>query len=209
MRRGRHAAADGSFARSASVNAGRGAVLIAVAVIVGFLLLHPLDDNGNGTGVLASKPRPSGTTPTTPLPTLPTTTTAAAHAPKDVKVLVINGTTVAGAASRVAQPLKVNGYNVLRAVDASAAVKAATKASAVYYVTRDYEKDAKALQLALALPPSPVTAVPTPPPAVEVSQANVVIVVGPDLARAGTAGTTSTTSRSTSATTSRATTTTR
>jgi hypothetical protein len=193
VKRGRHAAGDGSFARSASVNAGRGAILIAVALLVGFLLLHDLDDNGDATNVLTSRPRSTAAPPTTPLPTVPTTTTPA-HAPKDVKVLVVNGTTVAGAASRVAQPLKVNGYNVLRAVDASAAVKASTKASTVYYVTRDYEKDAKLLQQALALPPGPVTVIPTPPPAAEASQANVVIVVGPDLARAGT-GTTSTTTR--------------
>ncbi|MDQ1375063.1 MAG: LytR cell envelope-related transcriptional attenuator [Actinomycetota bacterium] len=207
MKRGRHAAGDGSFARSASVNAGRGAILIAVAVLIGFVLLHDLD-RGGVSNVVTSRPRSTTPRSTAPLPTIPATTTTPAHAPKDVKVLVVNGTTVAGAASRVAQPLKVNGYNVLRAVDASAAIKAATKASAVYYVTRDYEKDAKALQAALALPPTPVTAVPTPPPAPEVSQANVVIVVGPDLARAGTSATT-TTRAGTSPTTGRSTTTTR
>lgn len=205
MKRGRHAADDGSFARSASVNVGRAAIIIVAALLVGFVLLRDLDDGGDAQVV--TQPRADEPSETSALPTIATTTTAPLKAPKDVKVLVVNGTTVAGAAARVAQPLKVAGYNVLRAVDASAAVKAATKASAVYYVTRDFEREAKELQRALALRPSPVTAVPTPPPAPEVSQANVVIVVGPDLARAP-AGT-STTRAGATTTTSRATTTTR
>lgn len=194
VKRGRHAAGDSSFAKSATVNAGRGAILIAVALVIGLILLKDLDKGGGGVDNLsASQPTPTQAPPTTPLPTVPSTTTTPARAPKDVKVLVVNGTTTAGAAARVAQPLKVNGYNVLRAVDATAAIKASTRASAVYYVTRAYEKDAKALQAALALPPAPVTAVPTPPPAAEASQANVVILVGPDLAGAKSSGPTSTT----------------
>jgi hypothetical protein len=211
VKRGRHAADDGSFARSAGVNAGRGAVLIVAALVIGFLLLNDLDNGGDLGGGSVSAGRSQETTPTTArvLPTIATTTTAPIKAAKDVKVLVINGTTTAGAAARVATALKTGGYNVLRAVDASAQVKATTKASAVYYVTRDFEREAKAIQQALALPPSPVTAVPTPPPAPEVNQANVVIVVGPELAKSGGTATTSTTARGGStATTARATTTT-
>jgi hypothetical protein len=213
VKRGRHAADDGSFARSAGVNAGRGAVLIVAALVIGFLLLNDLDNAGDFGGGAVSAGRTEETTPTTVrvLPTVATTTTAPPKAPKDVKVLVINGTTTAGAAARVATALKSGGYNVLRAVDASAQVKATTKASSVYYVTRDFEREAKAIQQALALPPSPVTAVPTPPPAPEVNQANVVILVGPELAKSGGSATTTSTTRAgaSTATTARATTTTR
>jgi hypothetical protein len=179
-------------ARPAGVNAGRGAALIIAALVIGFLLLHDLDDTSDigGGSVSAGRTEETTTTEARPVVTVPLTTTAPPKAPKDIKVLVINGTTTAGAASRVATALKPAGYNILRAVDASAQVKATTKASAVYYVTRDYEREAKAIQLALALPPTPVTAVPTPPPAPEVNTANVVIVVGPDLAKTG--GTTTT-----------------
>ncbi|MEY2475082.1 MAG: LytR cell envelope-related transcriptional attenuator [Actinomycetota bacterium] len=209
MKRGRHAADDGSFARSVGVNAGRGAVLIVAALVIGFLLLNDLDNGGDLSGGSVSAGRSEETTPTTErvLPTIATTTTAPVKAAKDVKVLVINGTTTAGAAARVATALKGGGYNVLRAVDASAQVKAATSKSAVYYVTRDFEREAKAIQAALALPPSPVTAVPTPPPAPEVNQANVVVVVGPELAKSGGSATT-TTARGGSTATTRATTTT-
>jgi hypothetical protein len=183
------------------VNAGRGAALIVAALVIGFLLLHDLDNGGDFNGGAAvTAGRSEDTTPTTlrVLPTVASTTTAPIKAPKDVKVLAINGTTTAGAASRVGTVLKPAGYNVLRAVDATAQVKATTRASAVYYVTKEYEREAKAIQLALALPPAPITAVPTPPPAPEVNQANVVILVGPDLAK--TSGGTTTTRRSTSTT---------
>ena len=194
------------------MNAGRGAVLIVAALLIGFLLLNDLDNGSDIGGGSVSAGRSEDTTPTTDrvLPTVATTTTLAAKAPKDVKVLVINGTTTAGAAARVATVLKQGGYNVLRAVDASAQVKATTKASSVYYVTREFERESKTIQQALALAPSPVTAVPTPPPAPEVNTANVVVVVGPELAKSGgTSSTTSTTRGSSTATTARATTTTR
>jgi hypothetical protein len=212
VKRGQHAANDGSFARSAGVNAGRGGALIAAAVVIGFLLLHNLDNGGGINGGSVNAGRSEATTPTTlrVLPTIATTTTAPPKAAKDVKVLVINGTTTAGAAARVATVLKGGGYNVLRAVDASAQVKATTKSSSVYYVTRDFEREAKAIQQALALPPAPVTAVPTPPPAPEVNQANVVVLVGPDLANAGgSTGATTTTRAGSTSSTARATTTTR
>jgi hypothetical protein len=171
VKRGRHAADDGSFARSAGVNAGRGAVLIVAALVIGFLLLNDLDNGSDFGGGSVSAGRSAETTPTTErvLPTIATTTTAPPKAAKDVKVLVINGTTTAGAAARVATALKG----------------------------------------ALALPPSPVTAVPTPPPAPEVNQANVVIVVGPELAKSGVSGTTTTARGGSTSTTSRSTTTTR
>ena len=207
MKRGQHAAGDGSFAKSASVNAGRGAVIIGLALLVGFVLLRDLDDAGD-VSVVTNRPDATVPNDTTPLPTIASTTTTPIKAPKDVKVLVVNGTTVAGAAARVAQPLKVAGYNVLRAVDASPAIKAATKTSTVYYVTKEFEREAKALQSALALPPTAITAVPTPPPAAEATQANVVIVVGPDLAKAGPGATTTTVRGGVTTTTRRATTTT-
>jgi hypothetical protein len=208
VRRGQHAADDGSFAKSASVNAGRGAVIIGLALLVGFFLLKDLDDGGGGTQVVSNQPDITAPDDNEPLPTIATTTTLPIKAPKDVKVLVVNGTTVAGAAARVAQPLKVAGYNVLRAVDASPAVKAATKTSSVFYVTKEFEREAKALQSALALPATPITAVPTPPPAAEATQANVVIVVGPDLAKAGPGASSTTVRGGVTTTTRRSTTTT-
>lgn len=199
MKRGRHAANDGSFARSASVNAGRGAVLIAIAVVVGFLLLHDADTGSGSGAVIVNTPRTTPPSSPSSLGTVPASTTAALHANNAVKILVVNATRTAGAASRVAKPFKDSGYNVLRPVDATEAAKTSTKASAVYYVTADFQREAKAIQQALGLPPTPVQMVPTPPPTTDLLGANVVIVVGPDLAGAG--GTTTTTRRGATTTT--------
>jgi hypothetical protein len=202
VRRGQHAADDGSFSRSAAVNAGRGALLILVALIVGFVLLKDFDDaSGGGATNVSATPETTAEPPTTePLSTLPTTTTLPVRAPKDVKVLAINATTVDGAARRVSDVLRRGGYNVLAPVSASPSVKSATRASAVYYASKEFEREAKRLQSDLGLPPTPVTIVPTPPPTADLRGANVIIVVGPDLAQTRP-GTSTTTARSGATTT--------
>ena len=43
MRRGAHAADDGSFNRSAAIHTGRAAVLLVVAFLIGVGLLHSAD----------------------------------------------------------------------------------------------------------------------------------------------------------------------
>jgi len=187
MRRGRHAAADGSFGRSAAVNAGRGAILILIALVIGIVLLQDFDDGPDNIDVSQT---PDATPDTTePLSTLPSTSTLPVRANKDIKVLVANGTTVSGAAGRVSQPLRDAGYNVLAPVDASPAVKANTRASAVYFATPDFEREAQRLREALNIA-APVATVPSPPPTADLRGANVVILVGPDLANAGTTTTT-------------------
>jgi hypothetical protein len=199
MRRGRHASPDNSFGRSAAVNAGRGAILILVALVIGVILLQDYDDGPDNVNI-DSGPRVSAPDTTITPATVPGTTTIPARANRDVKVLVVNGTTTAGAAARVAQPLRTAGYNVLAVRDASPAVKRSTRSSVVYYASKDYEREAKALQQALGLPPTPVQMVPTPPPVADTSGANVIIVVGPDLATPA-GGTTTTTIRRTTTTT--------
>jgi hypothetical protein len=190
-RRGAHAADDGSFGRSTAVHAGRAAILILVALVIGVVLLQDYDDGPDNVSIEST---PEVTVPDTSLPlsTLAPPTTLAVRAPKDVKVLVVNGTSTSGAAARVSQPLRNAGYNVLAPVDASPSIKANTRASVVYYTTKEFEREAKQLQQDLELPPAPVTAVPTPPPTADLRGANVVILVGPDLARSNTAATTTT-----------------
>jgi hypothetical protein len=210
VKRGRHAAADGSFARSASVNAGRGAALIIGALLIGFLLLRDVTNDGGYPKVFADKSAKSPAAPSTTLPTLPSTTGVPAHAPKDVKVLVVNATTTNGAGATVGDVLKQRGgYTVSGTVSASAQLKVATKQSVIYYVSKDYEPDAQALRAALSLPPTAVQALPAPPP-VSPAGANVIVIVGPDLAQSiGSRSTGSTTTaRGATTTTARASTTT-
>ena len=113
MRPGRHAAADGSFERSAGTAAARGAFLLVVAVVLGIVLLQAADKGTSSRGLT------TGTRATTPPTTVPTPTTVATRAPADVKVLAVNGTPTAGLVSRVSNKLRTAGYNVLAPTDAS------------------------------------------------------------------------------------------
>ena len=174
--------------------AGRGALLLVVAVVLGVLLLNAADDTpqraasgqGNGNG-----DDQETTTTTAPV----TTTTAAPRKPAEVKVLSANGTRVAGAAGRVRDTLRAQGYNVLAPLEA----RNQATASAVYF-SPNFEREARAVAQALRLEPNSVQPLPNPPPVPDIRGADVVVVVGPDLARRP-APTTTTTSRSRATTT--------
>ena len=170
--------------------AGRGGVLLAVAVILGVVLLNKADDTphrvsaGPGNGV--SDTTDEVTTTTAP----PTSTTAAARPPREVKILSANGTKVNGAAGRVRDTLRAQGYNVLAPTEAKP-----VDASAVYF-TPGYEREAAAAAQVLKLAPTAVRPLPNPPPLADLRGANVLVVVGPDLARQAAPGsTTSSTAR--------------
>jgi hypothetical protein len=171
--------------------------LLAVAVLVGILLLNKVDDSKSPLAGAAQ-----ATTTTTAKPPGSTTTTLAPHRPQDVKVLTLNGTTTQGAGRRVSDNVKTQQYNMLAPVDATAAAKAATRFTAVYY-TPGYDVDARAIAHFLALPATAVAPYPTTAaPVADTRTANVVIVVGPDLAGAGATTGSSTTAVTHSSTTS-------
>ena len=189
MRPGRHAAENGSFGRSAGVAAGRAAALLAVAVVLGLVLLNTADDVPEDQ-VVAARDRPGTTAEKAQGRGSPTTRPAPPPAPlrqpKDVKVLSANGTKVQGAAAKVRDSLRGQGYNVLAPSDANP-----TDVSAVYFAPT-FEREAQALAQALELPPTTVRALPNPPPVPDVRGANVLVVVGPELARRLTSTTTTT-----------------
>lgn len=188
---------------------GRGIPLVALAFLIGLALLNRVDSKEPGDQVETGS---SDTTSTTavggPVEPEVTTTTAAPRAPREVRVLTANGTDVKGAGGRIKDRLMAAGYNTLAATD----TKAKATESAVYFAV-GYEREAAKVAEALGLAPTTVKAVPAPPPVADLKAANVLVVVGPDLAsagattttaRSGTASTTTTTARSgaTSSTTS-------
>lgn len=176
-----------------------------MAVVVGFFLLQRTDD----TPEIVTVSTETTTTVRRIIPTVAPTTTAPVRAPRDVRVLVINGTNVSGAGTRVSQALRRTGYNVLSPADATAGIKAEKRASAVYFVSREYEREAAALQRSLELPEKPVDLLPTDPPLTASEQtrnANVIVLVGEELTTRSDA--TTTTARSTATTARRVTTTT-
>lgn len=197
MKPGRYAAADGSFGRSAGAAMGRGVALLAVALLIGVVLLNKTDERPPGSDVAAGPGPATGSNgggddngngrSTT---TTSTTTTVPLRQPKDVKVIVANASDVNRAAARATDQLKPPGYNVLAPTNVTPAVST----SAVYY-TAGYEREAVAVATALGLPQSVVKLVPTPPP-FDAKTANVLVLLGSDHASRFAAASTTTTAAS-------------
>ena len=196
MRRPRHAAEDGSFGRSAGMAAGRGAALLAVAVVLGIILLNAADDPAPDRVSAGSDDEPSSVASSTLPPT--TVLTVPVRAPQEVRVLSANGTAVKGVAGRATEQLQAAGYNVLAPTDAQRAT-----ASNVFFTAGDFEREAQAVAAALGLPTTVVAAFPTGPPLplTDARGANVVVVVGPELAERLASGTTATTAAGATTTT--------
>lgn len=181
--------ADRAGSRSAPAGGGsagaRGAILLAVAAVLGIVLLQAFDtdfDGGGGVGVDvggSTVPSGSGSSDSTlpPIPATTTPTTQPSRAPAEVSVLVANGTGIRGLGGQTASALKGVGYNTLEAVDATRALDV----TSVQYA-ESYEPEARAIALTLGLPSTAVQALNSP--AVPDTQgANVVVLLGADVAR--------------------------
>ena len=197
---GRYAASDNSFAKSTAVAATRGAVLIAIAVVVGVLLLWQGFDNGdpivsNGPGdSTTTLPVGSDTTTTTtasnqsepPPETSTTTTTTAASTPdppNTVKVAVLNGRGERGLAGQRADVLKAQNY-----VTVAADADSFDKQDSVVYYTAGYQDEAIQVAVALNGAPSVVEMAPANPVTLakeahrtSIADYNVYVVLGADL----------------------------
>ena len=185
------------FGRSASDAALRGALLVAVAVIIGALLIwrgHH-DNNttvGTSTGTGSTTTRASGVTTTkaggvttragattVPVATTPIGSTRQAST---VKVLAANGSGLDGYASQVHQKLVTGGYASLGAENA----KPGQTTTFIYY--RDgYQDDARAMAVFLGADGNSVQAIPASladrlEQAVlnKAQSANIVIILGSD-----------------------------
>lgn len=161
----------------------RGALLIAVAVVIGAALLAKSFGSGGPLSTRAGAGSGAAATTSPPVPSSPAPTTPVAHNPAEVKVLVLNGVdpakTIAGPA---AQALKTANYTTLNPADA----KATVQTSAVYYQP-GYIADAQAIAAKLGIAATAVQALPSPlPPAVaDPKDAQVIVVIGPESTYAG------------------------
>ena len=159
----------------------RGVVLVAVAAVLGFFLLRAIDDTGGGPtaedvaeaegGTGSSADTTGGATETTAPPT--------ARPPGEVVVLVANASGVQGAAGAQSEAIAAGGYQVLPAANAPEEVEATQ-----ILATAGYEADAAALAAAIGAPAEAVVAMPEPPP-LDPTGAQLVVVLGPDLASGG------------------------
>ncbi len=173
----------------------RGALLLAIAVVLGIVVLNSFDQAPT-TDVDAVEG--AGTTTTTgdgPADTVgaAVTTTAPTRAPGDVTVLVANGTDIRGLAGATATALKGIGYNTLAPTDTTGPVDA-TKV----LFSPGFEAEARQVATSLQLPPTVVEAPSSanPPPIADTLGANVIVLLGADVSRnTTTTGNTTTTRR--------------
>lgn len=181
MRRGQHAADDGSFGRSAGGAMARGIALIVAAVLLGVVLLRATDAPEPFAGIDASEANEdTGTTvpEDSTESTATTATTLASRNPAEVTVLVANGANIPGLASQISDRLKGANYVVAEPAN----TKAPADESAVFF-TPGYEADAAAVA-ALLSPPPQVAPLPDPPPVDDLKSAHVLVVAAADLAAA-------------------------
>lgn len=184
-------------------NAGaRGALLLAVAVILGIVLLQQFD-SGVDTGAQVStntsvvSEDETTTTRRVGLTTAPsvTPTTAAARPKGEIKVLVANGSGLRGLAGATSTSLKGLGYATLSPVDATGTVE---KTSVQF--ADGWEAEAREVAASLSLPASVVVRATSPPvAAADLGDAKVVVVLGADVPGSTTTapagGTTTSTTR--------------
>lgn len=185
------------FGRSASDAALRGALLVAVAVIIGALLIwRGHKDDNNTTSVTAgdsttSTRAPTGATTSRSGVTTragvttaagPTTPIGVTRQASQVKVMAANGSGVDGYATQVHQKLATGGYSSLGANNANPG-----QANSFIYYREGYQEDARALAVFLGADGNIVQAMPAsladrlPQAVVNTAQnANIVIILGAD-----------------------------
>jgi hypothetical protein len=161
-------------AATAGFSAARGAILVAVAVIIGVVLLQAIDDGNDGpvgdggTTTTSSTTTPASTDTSGGSATTSTTTKAATVPPAEVTVRVLNGSGVAGSAGTLTNTLKAKGYKTLVASDAS------PRSGTVVYAKSG--KTDECTTLASSVPNSKVQPMPTPTPGGE--DADCIVVIG-------------------------------
>ena len=189
MRPGRERSGSSVGGNGPGGSAGaRGAALLAVAVILGIVLLQKFD-----TSPIASGPLGGAATSTTRrvgLTTLATvtTTTAKTRAKADVKVLVANGAGIRGLGAATTNALKNVGYATLTPADTTATVE-----KTQVQFADGYEAEAREVAQAVSLPATAVVRLSSPPvAAADLGDAKVVVVLGTDVSATSTSSTTTT-----------------
>jgi hypothetical protein len=191
----RHAGEAGT-GRGMSDAAVRGGLLIAVAVVIGLLLLWRAhdDDTSTGSEVVSTPTTVAGDGGTTLPPGTETTldpnttttvaVTATTHVPNQVPVLVANGSGTKGGAGAVTNKLIPFGYATKPAADADQLYET----SKVFY-REGYAEDAKAIARTLGVPEpveSIIEAMPETPPVrgtngtANAAQSQVLVLLGTD-----------------------------
>ena len=149
-----------------------GAVLVAVAVVIGLVLLGKgFSDDG---GFLSTSKKSSTASHTSTTVAGHATTTTEAVDPATVKIYVANASGKAGAAGKVSTVLAGKQY------PAPAVGNAATAATTMVYYTPGAAPQAQLVATSLDLPTSSVAPMPSPAPVSNLGTATVLVVIGTD-----------------------------
>jgi hypothetical protein len=150
--------------------AGRTVFVVLVALGLGLLILkYGFDGSSGGSSSGA-------TTSTSTSTSVAESTTSTSIDLSTTQVMVANGSGVSGSAARVTSLLQDKGYNVLPPTNAK---QTGLETTTVYYQP-GYE--AQAGQVAQSLGATTTAAMPSPPPVADLGEADVLVVVGKDLA---------------------------
>jgi len=169
-----------SGADGKAASAGRGVLVLALATAIGIFFLQQLDDAPEITRASAGSANNQVATQAPPVnPVVSTAPIVQTRSPADVKVLVANGIGVSGVASKVAGRLQPIGYQLLKPGNT---VKSETNSLVQY--SAGYAAEAAAVANSLGLPASGVQALPVPNPVADLQGANIVVIVGNELANA-------------------------
>jgi LytR cell envelope-related transcriptional attenuator len=163
------------FRRSVAFSALRGATLIGLAVIVGIVLLQVVDNGSSGPAKAGgAKAGATSTTKAASNTTAAPTTTAApggaVKPPAQIRVLVLNGSGVTGAAKTKTNQLRALGYNTLTPTDTPARTGDVAECKA------GFEREAQTLAKAAGAG-TKVVNFPTPPPP-NTDNVDCIIIVG-------------------------------
>jgi hypothetical protein len=205
VRPGTHAADDGSFRRDAGFKIGPAIAIIVVATVLAIVLLHK-SSGGTALDLATATPKVThhhtgktnpksrvhrhGTATTVPAGVTTTSTTVAATTTTQVPisklvVVVANGTEVFHAAAFFETKLQAEGY---QAETPANATSSSITASVVYFQP-GYQDEAATLATSLGLPATAVQPyTPAAPVPSTISTANIIVLVGQNLASQVTAG---------------------
>ena len=152
-------------------------VLLLVAVVLSIAVLQSVDDADTSA---ATKPAEKEETTQSTVKIRATTTTTSVtqitRAPKDVTVVVLNGTDADGIAGKYTTQLQALNFTMEKAADSASNVN-----DTVVYYKPGYQNEARSIATAMKLESTAVQAIPTDSPAPDASKAQIVVVVGADL----------------------------
>lgn len=156
-------------------------VLAVVAVVVGFLILNNITDDGSSSGSTAPIDTIPETTVDSVVENTTTTTTEPPLVTEGATVVVANASGVGGSAGRMTTELATAGFTMAEATNST---QSGLAASLVYYDPGIAASQAVAESVARSMGGLTVAAVPTPPPIEggSLNGAGVLVLLGTDQA---------------------------